>query len=201
MLGELNTALLMAPVEAEPRTEMLETDKSRLRNVVNLTREDLEATTALRTAGATPPPEIEADSGVGAIPTESASRRGRSTLLLTAAAHVSRPHVAVLSQWEGTVTEIGETKFSAWLVDVLGSETEYVATIPLDEVAHADLPLVQEGAVFDWVVGVRREYGTQQSFSQVTFRRLPAWTESDLARLRAARGQYDVLFSDEPGTA
>lgn len=102
----------------------------------------------------------------------------------------------VLSQWEGTVVEVQPRELVADLYDLLEGEREYSATIPLDEIAAADRKLVQPGAVFDWVIGIRIEHGTQETFSRIVFRRLPAWGASELRRLEQARGSYDDLFKD-----
>jgi hypothetical protein len=102
----------------------------------------------------------------------------------------------VLSQWEGTVVEVQSREFLADLRDLLEGEREYSASVPLEEVPAADRPLVQTGAVFDWVIGIRIEHGTQETFSRIVFRRLPAWGASELRRLEQARGSYDDLFTD-----
>ena len=102
----------------------------------------------------------------------------------------------VLSQWEGTVVEVQAKDVVADLHDLLEGEREYSATIPLEEVPAGDRKLVQPGAVFDWVIGIRTEHGTQETFSRIAFRRLPAWGVSELRRLEQARGSYDDLFKD-----
>jgi len=102
----------------------------------------------------------------------------------------------VLSQWEGTVVEAQKHEFVADLRDVLDHDREYSASIPLEEIPTCDRSLIQPGAVFDWVIGIRIEHGTQETFSRIMFRRLPAWSSSELRRLEHVRGSYDALFKD-----
>jgi hypothetical protein len=109
-----------------------------------------------------------------------------------------RARVAVLSHWEGTVIGLSSGEFEADLHDILSQKASYVATIPLEEVNESELALVGPGAIFDWVIGVRHHpWDQKETFSTLSFRRLPAWSRSDAREVMALRGRYEDLFGDE----
>jgi hypothetical protein len=94
-----------------------------------------------------------------------------------------------LQEWEGYVTEIGPEKFSARLVDrTAGNTTESeIAEFPVADVADDDKLLLIVGGVFRWIIGYQRSRGgTKRRVSQVTFRRLPAWSANELKEAEAA---------------
>lgn len=109
-------------------------------------------------------------------------------------AAVPRARFEVLEQWEGVVEELRAGEFSARLQST-GDREEEVGTFDLAEVAEDDLPLVQPGAVFYWYAGYRVEPHGQKLFtSEIRFRRLPAWSKSDLKRLAVAAEDIDDVF-------
>jgi hypothetical protein len=127
-----------------------------------------------------------------------ARRVSSNVVILPTRTRVPRPSIAVLAQWEGTVSEVADDEFVADLRDLLGLAGRVVTRIALDEVSRNDQSLVQPGAVFDWVVAKRSQpYGTQETVNTLTFRRLPAWSEMDERKGAKIRGRYDVLFTDE----
>ena len=88
-----------------------------------------------------------------------------------------------LQEWEGYVIHIGETDFTARLLDLTAgaSVEEEEATIPLDEIADDDRKRMRAGSIFRWVIGYERSpAGTKKRVSQIVFRDLPAVTQSDL---------------------
>lgn len=88
-----------------------------------------------------------------------------------------------LQKWEGHVVSVSECEFTATLVDLTQSGVEEEVVLDLSELSEDDLPLVAPGAVFYWSVGYRVEQSGERSRSSVIwFRRLPAWTESDIER-------------------
>jgi len=95
--------------------------------------------------------------------------------------------------WECTVDAlIGETFLATLrsLKDPADSEKE--AEIPVDEVSSDDRELLEVGAVFYWTMGYEvSPSGTRRRFSQIKFRRLPAWTRRDL---RHVEQRADALF-------
>lgn len=89
-----------------------------------------------------------------------------------------------LQEWEGYVTEINETEFTANLTDLTAGAT-YAgeeAIIPIEEISDADAAKMQVGSLFRWVIGYERRSGTKKRVSYIVFRDLPAITKTDLRR-------------------
>ena len=87
-----------------------------------------------------------------------------------------------LQEWEGYVTEINDTEFTAKLTDLTAKAT-YAgeeAIIPIDEISEADADKMQVGSIFRWVIGYERTAGTKKRVSHIVFRDLPAITKTDL---------------------
>ena len=87
-----------------------------------------------------------------------------------------------LQEWEGYVTEIHDTEFTAKLTDLTAKAT-YAgeeAIIPIDEISEADADKMQVGSIFRWVIGYERTAGTKKRVSHIVFRDLPAITKTDL---------------------
>lgn len=85
-------------------------------------------------------------------------------------------------EWEGYVVAINGNEFTARLVDLTGGGTyeDEEAEIPLEEVSDADVPKMQVGSIFRWVIGVRRSpMGQKERVSFIVFRDLPAMSRSD----------------------
>ncbi len=89
----------------------------------------------------------------------------------------------VRQQWEGTVEEVSGDEIVARLRDLTSAENpDERATISRDEIADADQALVSQGAVFYWSIGYERTvFGQKSAKSFIRFRRLPAWTKSEVA--------------------
>jgi hypothetical protein len=88
-----------------------------------------------------------------------------------------------LQEWEGYVTSIGEDTFTGHLVDVTARQRteQEAADFPISDLSDDDRKLLEVGAVFRWVIGYQRSSGgTKRRVSQVTFRRMPAWSRRDL---------------------
>lgn len=95
----------------------------------------------------------------------------------------TQPRFDALQKWEGQVTEVDDSTFTAVLLDVLEPSVEEEVEFDLEEVSRGDLDLVTPGAVFYWSVGYRTETSGERSRSSVlVFRRLPAWSEADLQK-------------------
>jgi hypothetical protein len=83
--------------------------------------------------------------------------------------------------WEGTVTERMEASFLCRLTDPAGKEREQVAEVPFAEVGVGDVDLVEPGGIFYWTIAhVDERSGTRSRLSQIQFRRLPRYSQSDL---------------------
>ena len=88
----------------------------------------------------------------------------------------------IQQEWEGYVTEINDTGFSARLTD-LTSGANYAkeeAHIPLDKISEDDAARMQVGSIFRWVIGYEPTAGTNKWMSQIVFRDLPVITKTDL---------------------
>lgn len=95
----------------------------------------------------------------------------------------AQPRFDALQKWEGRVSRIDDSTFTAVLLDNLDPSVEEEAEFDLEEVSRGDLNLVAPGAVFYWSVGYRTEPSGERSRSSVlVFRRLPAWSEKGLHR-------------------
>lgn len=93
-----------------------------------------------------------------------------------------------LQEWEGYVSNISEKSFTARLVDkTLGNTIEdEEADFLIDDLSDEDRQLLVRGAVFRWIIGYQRTTsGTKRRVSQITFRRLPAWTKRELEHARS----------------
>ena len=95
---------------------------------------------------------------------------------------VPRTSFRILQAWEGVVTAVAEESFAVRLIDLMSDMPEEEAEISLDEVSDDERPLVKEGAVFLLHVGYATSEGGQRSRTAILrFRRLPVWTDSELA--------------------
>ena len=92
-----------------------------------------------------------------------------------------------LQEWEGYVTEINDTEFTASLIDLTAGATfaGEEANIPLDEILEADAAKMQVGSIFRWVIGYERTAGSKKRVSHIVFRDLPVMTKSDLRNAEA----------------
>ncbi len=88
-----------------------------------------------------------------------------------------------LQEWEGYVTEINDTNFTANLIDLTAGASfeKEEADIPIDELSEEDASKMLVGSIFRWVIGYERSVsGTKKRVSHIVFRDLPAITKSDL---------------------
>lgn len=98
--------------------------------------------------------------------------------------HSIESRLEVLQSWEGAVTHIDHEEgfFTARLCDLTNpnaaiSEADFVIT----DVSEDDRDLLRIGSIFRWMVGYRRySFGKRERVSAIVFRRLPAWSETDL---------------------
>ena len=90
-----------------------------------------------------------------------------------------------LQKWEGIVMEVEKELFHARLIDLTEKNPEEETDFLFEEVSEDDRSLIKPGAVFYWSLGYLTT-GTGQIIksSIVKFRRLPAWTETEIGRAR-----------------
>jgi len=86
-------------------------------------------------------------------------------------------------EWEGTVDVVTDQGIVATLRDITNPSTaDELAEIVWDEISDADRDLVTPGAVFYWNIGYEKTvFGQRSGKSVIRFRRLPAWTKSEIA--------------------
>lgn len=94
-----------------------------------------------------------------------------------------------LAEWQGMVVEVGESNFVAELQGKIGQGVNgslEEARIPLSEVSPEDRELLRPGAFFR--LCITRELtpeGSLRRYTQVVFRRMPAYRREDLEAARA----------------
>lgn len=104
-----------------------------------------------------------------------------------------QPSLQPIQEWEGYVTRIDNKTFNARLVDltshqVLESEE---GQFPLFDVSDGDMPYLQVGAVFRWVIGYSRSSaGIKSRSSRIFFRKRPAHTRYDLMMAEQAAERF-----------
>lgn len=100
----------------------------------------------------------------------------------------------VLTQWEGVVTKVFDTTFSADIVTKSRGDTrrEFV-DLPIEELFGYDLDLLEVGSSFYWTLGHLIEPGGQVSrCSRIRFKRIPLWKDAQIERVKA---EADRLFT------
>ena len=104
----------------------------------------------------------------------------------------------LLQLFECTVIAVTEGAFTAVLRDQTASaraESDEEATFDLSDVADGDVRLVVPGAVFYWYIGYRiAAWGQKSRVSELRFRRLPAWSRSDLAAIEREAAAWGDVF-------
>lgn len=108
--------------------------------------------------------------------------------------HVQRPIAAAplgsqsIAEWQGMVTEVGDDYFFAELRGLSGSGVHgslEEARLPIEEVRTEDRELLEPGAFFR--LCIKRDHTAQGSlrrYSEVVFRRMPAYRRQDLEAAR-----------------
>ncbi len=98
-----------------------------------------------------------------------------------------------LQEWEGYVAEVGDTTFTARLVDRTAGRfvEDEAAEFPIADLSDNDRGLLAPGAVFRWVIGyLRSRGGSKRRVSQITFRRMPAWSRRELREASKAAEHF-----------
>lgn len=94
---------------------------------------------------------------------------------------MARPDLDPVQEWEGYVVDIGDTDFTARLIDLTAgsSHEEEETVIPLARLSDSDRVRMQHGSFFRRVIGYKHSPdGTRKRVSQIVLRDLPV-TESD----------------------
>ncbi|WP_155942703.1 hypothetical protein [Pseudoxanthomonas suwonensis] len=93
--------------------------------------------------------------------------------------------------WEGIVLDVEDDEITVRLTDKTSGQPDCEASLSLSEVDEEDRDLVREGAVFYWHVGYEMRPSGRKRSSMIRFRRMPAWTKTDLKRVE---NRADELF-------
>lgn len=92
---------------------------------------------------------------------------------------------AELESWVGVVLSVEEDAFVAELQSNKPDTHPEEAEFGFDEVGDYDRDLVTEGSIFYWTIGYRQEgSGPRRRTSMLVFRRLPAYSASELVAAR-----------------
>jgi hypothetical protein len=115
--------------------------------------------------------------------TNAKSRRVPQTRLLR-----SQPdqRYILLKKYEGFVTTRGEDSFSARLFESNSDYPVVEAEFELEELSETDRELAVEGAPLVWTIGYAYEGSTRKRESLIYLRRIPAWSDKELEKGRAA---------------
>jgi hypothetical protein len=120
--------------------------------------------------------------------------RGPSTRLSRAVSAQRTAQVELLAEWNGCVTSVQSSGylFSATLTGIVGEGVkgeEEEATIPVSDVSEWDKDLLRPGNFFRLcVIHEVLPSGQPRRYTQVVFRRLPAYRQYDLDQA-AERGR------------
>ncbi|MGH7802263.1 MAG: hypothetical protein ACREOW_16835 [Thermodesulfobacteriota bacterium] len=107
--------------------------------------------------------------------------KGREFITLIESRSYKPDYFISLQKWEGNVIEVMKDYFLAILVDLTEPGADEQAEIPLEEVSPEDLDLIVTGAIFYWNIGYEDESnGQRKRASIIRFRRLPAWSQSEI---------------------
>ena len=120
------------------------------------------------------------------IGTSLAEPTGNISTLPVPANENRRYPATLLAEWNGCVTEIDTHYFSAALKGIFGAGVrgeEEDAEIPISDVSESDRELLALGNFFRLCVFYEtREDGQPRRYTQVIFRRLPAYRPHELAQ-------------------
>lgn len=104
----------------------------------------------------------------------------------------SRP----LQQWEAIVVFVGADGFDGVLTDLTVSDRPRErANFSFEEVSPDDRELLTIGAVFYWFIGYEiTKSGQRKLVSSLRFRRLPAWTRSEIEAVQREADEMESLL-------
>ena len=107
-----------------------------------------------------------------------------------------------LQRWEGTVLSTTRDGFYALLRDLDSAKAEEKTLFSSEEVSPDDHSLIAMGAVFYWYVGYETTASGQRKLTaNVRFRRIPAWTRSQIEDVRNKAKQLEALFGSHASQA
>lgn len=105
-----------------------------------------------------------------------------------------------LQEWEGHIIEVSDETFTARLADITAGERHdgEEVQLPIGDLTDDDREILAPGRVFRWSIGYQRSRaGSKKRVSQIVFRRLPQWTEKDLADAKEEARQLSTSIKWE----
>lgn len=112
-------------------------------------------------------------------------QRSKSTGLVGPKSKSPELRFSPLQLWEGRVQKLNDSAYSfdAFLVDKTGSSEDHVIELSLEWVSEQDKELVKPGAIFYLsLYKTVTPGGTIRNSEEVRFRRLPAWSNKQIAK-------------------
>lgn len=106
----------------------------------------------------------------------------------------SRKFFRAIQKWQGYVIDLGEDKFTARLVPIVGEGPDQEAEIYVEEIDRDDRALIEPGAVFYWSIGYLDGPSGRLRASVIRFRRLPVWTGLELQNAEAEAAKLRGLL-------
>lgn len=109
-----------------------------------------------------------------------------------------RERFELLQQFEGTVMRIEGDEFQARYRDLTNpDQPDETAWFQQADIADGDRALLVLGGVFYWSIGYSVVGGTKRRTSEVRFRRLPAWSRTELAAAHDLAARWDHLLGPD----
>ncbi len=103
----------------------------------------------------------------------------------------------VLQEWEGYISELSETSFTAMLLDITANDNmpNEEADFDLNDVNDEDQFHIKEGAVFRWVVGYyRSKSGSKRRASEIVFRRMSPWSKQEIEKANKETEKFKKII-------
>jgi hypothetical protein len=120
-------------------------------------------------------------------PVKASALRGITSVAYALPPALDPERFRILAAFDGTVLNVNGDHFIARLVNKLdASDIREEAEFIISEVPDADRPLISEGSMFYWHIGItEKPHGQQSKTSLIRFRRLPNWEERDIDDAKA----------------
>jgi hypothetical protein len=120
-------------------------------------------------------------------PTERGTTPARPRVQRVSTRHDDR--YILLKKFEGFVISRGERSFTARLFENSSDYPVVEAEFDLEEISETDRELAIEGAALVWTIGYGYDGSTRKRESTIYLRRLPPWSEKEIAQARQAASE------------
>lgn len=104
--------------------------------------------------------------------------------------------IKIKQSWDGIVVECTDQIITARLKDLTHPKNpDELVTIPYDKIAESEHALIQEGAIFTWIIWYKiNKDKSRKSYSKITFRQLPKWSEKEIDDAKNLAQKYIDFF-------